>query len=84
MAMAAVCTAGPVLVEAYAIGAAVLQGETDEETAEKTSCRSTAGMAADDGKKIPGECFFWVSKKNDSAKVSSVTEPDCDRIRRKS
>ncbi|KAJ4701261.1 hypothetical protein OWV82_024528 [Melia azedarach] len=77
MAMAGFGTAGPTLVEAYVVRAQYKEKVKKQQKLEAVD-KSTAGMVADYGKKIPGGCFFWVSKKNRSAKVSSATELDCD------
>ncbi|KAJ4701271.1 hypothetical protein OWV82_024537 [Melia azedarach] len=77
MAMAGFGTAGPTLVKAYVVRAQYKEKVKKQQKLQAAD-KSTDGMVADYGKKIPGGCFFWVSKKNRSAKVSSPTELDCD------
>ncbi|KAJ4701257.1 hypothetical protein OWV82_024525 [Melia azedarach] len=77
MAMAGLGTAGPTLVEAYAMRAQYKEKMKKQREQEAIDHRTT-GMVADDVRKIPSGCFFWLSKKTHSAKVSSATELDCD------
>ncbi|KAJ4701265.1 hypothetical protein OWV82_024531 [Melia azedarach] len=76
MAMAGLGTAGPTLVEAYVMRRQYTDKMKKQQKLQVTD-KNTAAMVADDGKKIPGGCFFWLSKKTNSAKVSSAA--DCDR-----
>ncbi|KAJ4701267.1 hypothetical protein OWV82_024533 [Melia azedarach] len=73
--MAGLGTAGPTLVEAYVMRAQYKEKMKKQQKLQATD--NTADMVADEGKKIPGRCFFWVSKKTHSATVLSAA--DCDR-----
>ncbi|GAY41675.1 hypothetical protein CUMW_061230 [Citrus unshiu] len=66
MAMAGVV--GLSLVEVYAMRA---MHKEKMKKLEKQKA-SKIGSTADDEKEIPSGCFFWVSKKSHSAKVSSA------------
>ncbi|KAJ4701272.1 Methyl-coenzyme M reductase II subunit gamma like [Melia azedarach] len=74
MAMAGVGTAGPTLVEAYVMRAQYTDKMKQQQKVQAVDKSRTAGMIADGEKKIPGGCFFWLSKKNHSAKVSSAAD----------
>ncbi|KAJ4701263.1 hypothetical protein OWV82_024529 [Melia azedarach] len=76
MAMAGFGTAGPTLLEAYVMRAQYMEKVKKQQKLQAAD-KSTADMVADDVKKVPGGCFYWVSKKTHSAKVWSAA--DCDR-----
>ncbi|KAJ4701256.1 hypothetical protein OWV82_024524, partial [Melia azedarach] len=77
--MAGLGTAGPTLVEAYVMRAQHKEKMKKQRKEEAIDHRKFVGMVADDVNKVPSGCFFWVSKKIHSAKVSSATELDCDK-----
>lgn len=59
------------LAEVYAMRAMHKEKMKKLEKLEKQKA-AEIGSTADDEKEIPSGCFFWVSKKSHSAKVSSA------------